>query len=145
MSISIHRAARKLDRIAKLRGCHCTVDSDTGTELSTDAILTLRRNRNVEWHCFVHNKPIQKRFKEGFNGLQDECLNEALFSGLRHARHLIAARRDDQSGCVLGRSLFSERHANFSKWTHGEKVRLQHRICHPIQRQIGLSSGIFYA
>jgi putative transposase len=33
---------------------------------------------------------------ESFNGrLRDECLNEHLFSSLHHARHLIAAWRDD--------------------------------------------------
>lgn len=33
---------------------------------------------------------------EGFNGrLRDECLNEHLFTGLRHAGHMIAAWRDE--------------------------------------------------
>ena len=33
---------------------------------------------------------------ESFNGrLRDECLNEHLFPTMRHARHLIAAWRDD--------------------------------------------------
>jgi putative transposase len=37
-----------------------------------------------------------ERLCESFNGrLRDECLNEHLFPNLRHARHLIAAWRDD--------------------------------------------------
>ena len=39
---------------------------------------------------------MQNGFVESFNGrLRDECLTERRFSGLRHARHLIAAWRDD--------------------------------------------------
>jgi len=39
---------------------------------------------------------MQNGFVESFNGrLRDECLNEHLFLTLRHARHLIAAWRDD--------------------------------------------------
>ena len=39
---------------------------------------------------------MQNGFVESFNGrLRDECLNEHLVSSLRHARHLIAAWRDD--------------------------------------------------
>ena len=39
---------------------------------------------------------MQNGFVESFNGrLRDECLNEHLFTNLRHARGLIEARRDD--------------------------------------------------
>ncbi len=39
---------------------------------------------------------MQNGFVESVNGrLRDECLNEQLFPTLRHARHLIAAWRDD--------------------------------------------------
>jgi len=38
----------------------------------------------------------ERGYIESFNGsLRDECLNEYLFPTLRHARHLIAAWRDD--------------------------------------------------
>ena len=39
-SISGHRVARDLDRIAELRGYPCMVVSDNGTELTSNAILT---------------------------------------------------------------------------------------------------------
>ena len=39
---------------------------------------------------------MQNGFVESFNErLRDECLNEHLFPTMRHARHLIAAWRDD--------------------------------------------------
>ena len=43
-------------------------------------------------------KAMQKDSVESFNGrLRNECLNEHLFDRLRHARHLIAAWRDDDN------------------------------------------------
>ncbi len=39
---------------------------------------------------------VRHGFVESFNGrMRDECLNEHLFDTLQHARHLIAAWRDD--------------------------------------------------
>jgi putative transposase len=50
--------------------------------MTSKAILTWQQDRNG--------------FVDSLNGrLRDECLNEHLFSSLRHARHLIAAWRDD--------------------------------------------------
>jgi putative transposase len=95
-SISGHRVARELDRIAELRGYPCMVVSDNGTELTSNAILAWQQDRKVEWHYIAPGKPMQNGFVESFNGrLRDECLNEHLFSSLRDARHLIAAWRDD--------------------------------------------------
>jgi putative transposase len=95
-SISGHRVARELDRIAELRGYPCMVVSDNGTELTSNAILAWQQDRKVEWHYIAPGKPMQNGFVESFNGrLRDECLNEHLFTSLRHARHLIAAWRDD--------------------------------------------------
>jgi putative transposase len=95
-SISGHLVAPELDRIAELRGYPCMVVSDNGTELTSNAILTWQQDQKVEWHCIAPGRPMQNGFVESFNGrLRDECLNEHLFSILRHARHLIAAWRDD--------------------------------------------------
>jgi putative transposase len=95
-SISGVRVARELDRIAEIRGYPCMVVSDNGTELTSNAILKWQEERRVEWHYIAPGKPMQNGFVESFNGrLRDECLNEHLFAGLRHARHLIAAWRDD--------------------------------------------------
>jgi putative transposase len=95
-SISGHRVARELDRIAELRGYPCMVVSDNGTELTSNAILAWQQDRKVEWHYIAPGKPMQNGFVEPFNGrLRDECLNEHLFTSLRHAHHLIAAWRAD--------------------------------------------------
>ncbi|PQV57234.1 putative transposase, partial [Defluviimonas denitrificans] len=67
-----------------------------GTELTSNAMLKWQEDRQVEWHYIAPGKPMQNGFVESFNGrLRDECLNEHLFPNLRHARHLIAAWRDD--------------------------------------------------
>ena len=95
-SLSGHRVARELDRIAEMRGYPCMVVSDNGTELTSNAMLKWQEDRQVEWHYIAPGKPMQNGFVESFNGsLRDECLNEHLFPNLRHARHLIAgmARR----------------------------------------------------
>ena len=58
--------------------------------------LKWQEERRVEWHCIAPGKPMQNGLGETFNGwLRDECLNEHLFTGLRHARQLIAAGRSD--------------------------------------------------
>ena len=95
-SLSGIRVARELDRIVEMRGAPCMVVSDNGTELTSNAILTWQQDRKVEWHYIAPGKPMQNGFVESFNGrLRDECLNEHMFSSLRHARQLIAAWRDD--------------------------------------------------
>ena len=95
-SISGIRVARELDRIAEMRGFPCMVVSDNGTELTSNAMLSWQEDHQVEWHYIAPGKPMQNGFVESFNGrLRDECLNEHLFPTLRHARHLIAAWRDD--------------------------------------------------
>ncbi len=72
------------------------VVSDNGTELISNAILQWQDERRVECHYIAPVKPMENRFVESFNGrLRDECPNEHLFAGLRHARHLTAAWRDD--------------------------------------------------
>ncbi len=95
-SLSGIRVARELDLIAERRGQPCMVVSDNGTELTSNAILKWQEDRQVEWHYIAPGKPMQNGLIESFNGrMRDECLNQHLFDSLRHARHLIAAWRDD--------------------------------------------------
>lgn len=95
-SLSGQRVARELDRIAEMRGYPCMVVSDNGTELTSNAILGWQEERGVEWHYIAPGKPMPNGLVESFNGrLRDECLNEHLFTSLRHARQLIGAWRDD--------------------------------------------------
>ena len=79
-----------------MRSFPCMVVRDNGTELTSNAMLKWQEDRQVEWHYIAPGKPMQNGLVESFNGrLRDECLNEHLFPPLRHARHLIAAWRDD--------------------------------------------------
>ncbi len=95
-SLSGHRVARELDRIAETRGKPCLVVSDNGTELTSNAILKWQQDRGVDWHHIAPGKPMQNGFVESFIGrLRDECLNEHLFASLPAARRIIEAWRTD--------------------------------------------------
>jgi len=95
-SLSGHRVARELDRIAEMRGYPCMIVSDNGTELTSNAMLKWQEDRKVEWHYIAPGKPMQNGFVESFNGrFRDECLNEHQFESLRHAQQLIAEWRND--------------------------------------------------
>lgn len=95
-SISGRRVVRELTALVARHGRPDLVVSDNGTELSSNAILKWQEEHRVEWHNIGPGKPMQNAFVERFNGRRrDECLNEPLFPGLRHARQLIAAWRDD--------------------------------------------------
>ena len=95
-SLSGARVARELDVIAKTRGYPATIVSDNGTELTSTAVLRWTQDRKVGWHYIAPGKPTQNAFVESFNGrLRDECLNETLFTSLRHARAMLAAWKRD--------------------------------------------------
>ena len=95
-SLSGERVARELDVIAERPGYPCMIVSDTGTELTSNAILAWQEDRRVEWHYIAPGKPIQNGLVESFIGrLRDECLNERLFRNYRHARESIEAWRID--------------------------------------------------
>ena len=50
----------------------------------------------MDWHYIAPGKPQQNAFVESFNSrLRDECLNETVFTSLRHARAVLAAWRQD--------------------------------------------------
>ncbi len=95
-SLSGRRVARELDGIIETRGRPCTIVSDNGTELTSNAVLEWQQTTGVDWHYIAPGKPMQNAFVESFIGrFRDECLNEHLFSSLAHARRLIEAWRID--------------------------------------------------
>ena len=95
-SLSGLRVARELDAIIAQRGTPHMVVSDYGTELTSMAILKWSQERHIEWHYTQPGKPTQNAFVESFNGrLRDECLNETLFTTVRHARAVLAAWKLD--------------------------------------------------
>jgi hypothetical protein len=62
------------------------VVSDNSSELTSNAILTWADHPRVAWHYIAPGKPMQTAFIESFNGrLQDELLNETLFTSLAQA------------------------------------------------------------
>lgn len=96
-SLSGTRVARELDALIWQRGTKPrTIVSDNGTELTSMAILHWSQDRSVDWHYIAPGKPMQNGFVESFNGrLRDECLNETLFTSLRHARIELTAWKED--------------------------------------------------
>ncbi len=95
-SLSGSRVARELDTIMAIRGKPKTIVSDNGTELTSMAILKWSQERAVDWHYIAPRKPTQNAFVESFNGrLRDECLNETLFTSVRHARIELALWKRD--------------------------------------------------
>ena len=95
-SLSGLRVARELDAIIMRRRRPRMVVSDNGTELTSIAILKWSQDRRIEWHYTQPGKPTQNAFVESFNGrLREECLNETLFSTVRHARVVLAAWKHD--------------------------------------------------
>ena len=95
-SLSGKRVARELDTIGARRGLPLTVVSDNGTELTGTAVLRWSQDRIVDWHYIAPGKPQQNAFAESFIGrLRDECLNETMFTSLRHARAVLASWQRD--------------------------------------------------
>ena len=99
-SISGRRVARELDAIAGGRRLPLMIVSDTGTELTSHAILRWQEERGVAWHYIAPGKPVQNAFVESLNGrFRDECLNEHVFRGLPMARRIIESWRLDYNAC----------------------------------------------
>ena len=95
-SLSGARVARELDGVSARFGFPASVVSDNGTELTSTAILRWSQERKVAWHYIAPGKPTQNAFVESFNGrLRDECLNETVFTSLRHARAVLSAWQHD--------------------------------------------------
>lgn len=60
------------------------------------AVLRWAQDRSVAWHYIAPGKPQQNAFAESFIGrLRDKCLNETVFTSLRHARAVLAGWRCD--------------------------------------------------
>jgi putative transposase len=99
-SISGRRVTRELDAIVAARSKPLTIVSDSGTELTSHAILRWQEERGVGWHYIAPGKPVQNAFVESLNGrFRDECLNEHVFRGLAMARRIIEAWRLDYNAC----------------------------------------------
>ena len=108
-SISGARVWREIDAAVfeRMARPHSIV-SGNGTELTSMAILRWSKERGVDWHYIAPGKPYQNGFIESFNAhLQDEFLNETIFTSLAHARQELKAWQHDRlaakTATVLGR------------------------------------------
>ena len=73
-----------------------TIVSDSGTELTSRAILEWQNDSGVARHYIAPGKPTQNAFIEAFNGrLRDELLNEEVFTSLADARRKLSLWRYD--------------------------------------------------
>jgi transposase InsO family protein len=91
-SISGRRVAREFNTLIEQRGKPDLIVSDSGTELTSNAIFIWAKEHGVAWHYIAPGKPMQNGYVEYFNGrMRDELLNESLFFGLIHARQAITA------------------------------------------------------
>ena len=91
VSLSGRRVIRELDQVIASRGRPAMIVSDNGTEFTSNAVLAWSLERRLDWHYIAPAKPTQNAFWEAYNSkFRDECLNEALFRDLSHARQLIA-------------------------------------------------------
>ena len=90
-SISGRRVARELTALIERRGKPGMIVSDSGTELTGNAISTFAAAHRIEWHYIAPGTRMQNGFVESFNGrMRDELLNETMFRNLTHARVVIA-------------------------------------------------------
>jgi len=91
VSISGRRVIRELDHVIAARGKPTMIVSDNGTEFTSNAVLAWTQERAINWHYIAPGKPTQNAFCEAYNSkFRDECLNEALFRDLSHARQVIS-------------------------------------------------------
>lgn len=87
---------RILDRVIAARGKPEQVQSDNGSEFTSNAVLGWAHREGVDWRYIEPGKPTQNSYIESFNGkIRDECLNENWFETLSEAKALIEIWRKD--------------------------------------------------
>jgi len=95
-SISGHRVVRELTQLIAQRGKPGMIVSDSGADLTSNAVLAWCGQIGVEWYHIAPGGPMPNGYVEGFNGrMRDELLNEAFFISIAHACVEIAAWIED--------------------------------------------------
>jgi putative transposase len=119
------RVARELDLVITSCERPTTIVSDSGTELTSCAILSWSQERCIDWHYIAPGKPTQNAFIESFNGkLRDELLNETIFISLDHARHALADWKDDYNLVRPHSAIGNIAPYEFANLKHPEKQRV---------------------
>lgn len=79
-----------LEELMTERGRPGAIQSDNGTEFTSNKVLEWASQRDISWDYIEPGKPYQNGHAESFNGkLRDECLNESWFLNLAHAQVLV--------------------------------------------------------
>jgi len=87
---------RILEKIIAIRGKPEQIQSDNGSEFTSNAVLGWVHQQAIEWRYIEPGKPTQNSYIESFNGkIRDECLNEHWFETLHEAQALIEIWRKD--------------------------------------------------
>ena len=95
-SLPGRRVVGVLERLAENRGLPKSVTVDNGPEFISKVLDEWAYRRQLQLRFIQPGKPQQNAYIESFNGkFRDECLNEHWFLTMRHARHVIAAWRDE--------------------------------------------------
>lgn len=95
-SITGHRVASVLNRIAFFRGYPQEILTDNGPEFTSVALSEWAYDKKVN-HLFIEpGKPTQNGYIESFNGkFRVECLEEHWFKNIFEARQLIESWREE--------------------------------------------------
>lgn len=95
-SIKGSDVVRILDRVIGSRGRPEQIQSDNGSEFTSNAVLSWTHREGIDWRYIEPGKPTQNSHIESFNGkIRDECLNEHWFATLTEAKALIEIWRKD--------------------------------------------------
>jgi len=102
LSVEVERSikgcdvARILDKVIGTRGRPEQIQSDNGSEFTSNAVLSWAHQKGIDWRYIEPGKPTQNSHIESFNGkIRDECLNEHWFETLAEAKTLIEIWRKD--------------------------------------------------
>ena len=99
-SIKGEDVARELNQVIAERGKPDEIQSDNGTEFTSNAVQSWAYSRSLAWKFIEPGKPVQNSYIESFNGkIRDECLNEHWFETLEEAKSLIEIWRKDYNQC----------------------------------------------
>lgn len=95
-SIKGKDVTEELDKIIAERGKPEEIQSDNGTEFTSNAVMHWAHKNGIEWKFIEPGKPVQNSYIESFNGrIRDECLNEHWFETPDEAKVLIEMWRKD--------------------------------------------------
>ena len=115
-SISGHRLARELDRLAESRPLPARIVCDNGPEFTGKAMFFWSRQTGVKLHFIQPGKPTQNAFVESFNGkFRDYCLDLHWFASLEDARSEIETWRNHYNNVRPHRSLGKKPPAVFAR------------------------------